>query len=122
MDLTDYNDIVVSEEEGSGEDFREALERVWFFEEYMRFYIKGREHFVKKIVVFNLYGAPTIWLTMMNKNHSLTSGYLVLWDTYINWWVLFSFSTPRESIVFSFAWNCVMVADLIYTKVIRQFM
>lgn len=61
MDLTDYNDIVVSEEEGSGEDFREALERVWFFEEYMRFYIKGREHFVKKIVVFNLYGAPTIW-------------------------------------------------------------
>lgn len=28
MDLTDYNDIVVSEEEGSGEDFREALERV----------------------------------------------------------------------------------------------
>lgn len=53
--LIDYNDRVVSEEVGAGEDFREALELVLFFEEYMRFCFRGRAHFVRKIAFCSLY-------------------------------------------------------------------
>lgn len=55
MNLIEYNDIVVSEEVGTKEDFRGALELVLFFEEYVRFCFRGRRHFVRKIEFFSLY-------------------------------------------------------------------